>query len=527
MSDTRSASPDPGPAVGRTGAASAAGGAALLDMRGISKSFPGVQALKAVNFAVQRGEVVGLLGENGAGKSTLMKILTGVYRPDGGELLWEGASLHFDSIREAQEKGISIIFQELNNCPNLSALENLFLGRELHRSSGLLDFPTMRERAKALFERLDVNIDLNVPVGRLSTAIQQMIEIAKALLTDVRLLVMDEPTSSLTSRETDKLFQVIRELKAKGIAVIFISHKLEEVFHVTDRIVVLRDGENVGELDPRRATTEQLISLMVGRELKDFFSSRKSKPSGDVLLRVEGLSGPPDIRDVSFDLHKGEILGFAGLIGAGRTETARLLIGAVAKSAGHLHLDGREVQVRSPKAAVALGIAYLPEDRKVQALVLGMTMRENVTLAVHNALKKLLVILDRRRELEIARDSIRSFDIKVSGTEQLVRNLSGGNQQKVVIAKWLAAKPRILILDEPTRGIDVHAKSEVHRIIAELADSGVSIILISSELPEILALADRVLVMHEGGVKAILPREGLTQEAVMTAVFGPSVEEER
>jgi ABC-type sugar transport system ATPase subunit len=352
-----------------------------------------------------------------------------------------------------------------------------------------------------------------------------MIEIAKALLSEVRLLIMDEPTSSLTTRETEKLFQVIAELKAKGIAVVFISHKLDEVFRVTDRIVVLRDGENAGELDPRTTTMDQLIGLMVGRELRDFFSARKLSPSQDAVLSVEGLSGPPFIRDVSFDLRRGEILGFAGLIGAGRTETARLLIGAVRKTAGRMILDGEEINVTSPKSAVAKGIAYLPEDRKVQALVLGMTMRENVTLAVHRLVRSFFVILDRKKETAIARDSIASLSVKVSSPEQVVRNLSGGNQQKVVIAKWLAAKPRILILDEPTRGIDVHAKSEVHRIVAELADSGVSIILISSELPEILALADRVLVMSEGSVKAILPRAGLTQEAIMGAVFGPGRQE--
>ena len=474
---------------------------------------------------MKRGEVVGLLGENGAGKSTLMKILTGVYRPDGGELLWDGRPLHFETIREAQEQGISIIFQELNNCPNLSALENLFLGREVKTKAGLLDFGAMRERARVIFERLDINLDLRIPVGRLSTAIQQMIEIAKALLSEVRLLIMDEPTSSLSTRETEKLFQVMAELKDKGIAVIFISHKLEEVFRVTDRIVVLRDGENAGTLDPKLATTDQLIALMVGREMKDFFSTRKLSASKEVVFSVEGLCGPPFIHDVSFDLRRGEILGFAGLIGAGRTETARLLIGAVRKTAGRVLLDGEEVALTNPKAAVAKGIAYLPEDRKVQALVLGMTMRENVTLAVHSFLRKLFLILDRKKEMVVANDSIRSLDIKVSSTEQIVRNLSGGNQQKVVIAKWLAAKPRILILDEPTRGIDVHAKSEVHRIVAELADSGVSIILVSSELPEILALADRVLVMHEGGVKAILPRAGLTQAAIMSAVFGPGQQE--
>ena len=440
--------------------------------------------------------------------------------------MWDGVLLHFETIREAQERGISIIFQELNNCPNLSALENLFLGREIKTRAGLLDFASdARAGRRRLRAPRHQDRPQKVPVGRLSTAIQQMIEIAKALLTEVRLLVMDEPTSSLTTRETEKLFQVIAELKAKGISVVFISHKLDEVFKVADRIVVLRDGENAGELDPKKTTMDELIGLMVGRELRSFFSERKLGPSGDIVLKVEGLSGPPFIRDVSFDLRRGEILGFAGLIGAGRTETARLLIGAVRKTSGRMILDGEEISVTSPKAAVARGIAYLPEDRKVQALILGMTMRENVTLVVHRLIRRFFLMLDRKKETAIAQDAIRSLSIKVSSTEQVVRNLSGGNQQKVVIAKWLAAKPRILVLDEPTRGIDVHAKSEVHRIVAELADSGVSIILISSELPEILALADRVLVMHEGSVKAILPRAGLTQEAIMGAVFGPSQRE--
>jgi len=492
----------------------------LLEMQGISKHFPGVKALDKVDFSVKPGEVVGLLGENGAGKSTLMKILSGVYRADAGEIVWQGKTVAFPGIREAQEAGVTIIFQELNNCPNLTPLDNLFLGRELHRPhSPFLHYPAMRKKALELFAHLGIPIDLDVPLSRLSTALQQMIEIAKALLTNVKLLVMDEPTSSLTERETARLFTIIRELKSKGVSVIFISHKLNEVFEITDRIVVLRDGQNAGELDSHTATTEQLITRMVGRELGALYARRARAGGSEEVLRVEGLSGPPHVQDVSFALRKGEILGLAGLIGAGRTETARLLIGAARKTRGSILLSGKEVRIRSPADAVAQGIAYLPEDRKVQALILPMSVRENLTMSIHRMLLHLCAFISRRKENEITDSYVASLSIKIASREQTVNDLSGGNQQKVVIAKWLASKPRILILDEPTRGIDVHAKAEVHRIVSELAESGVSILLISSELPEILSLSDRVLVMHEGRVKALLEKDQVSQENIMSAAL--------
>jgi ABC-type sugar transport system ATPase subunit len=492
----------------------------LLEMRGISKAFPGVRALEQVSFSVKPGEVVGLLGENGAGKSTLMKILSGVYRADAGEIAWQGRTVAFSTIREAQEAGVTIIFQELNNCPNLTPLDNLFLGRELHRPhSPFLDYPAMRRKALELFAYLGIQIDLDVELSRLSTAVQQMIEIAKALLTNVKLLVMDEPTSSLTERETAKLFMVIRELKSRGISVIFISHKLTEVFEITDRIVVLRDGQNAGELDSHTATMEELIARMVGRELGALYARRTRAVGSEEVLRVEGLSGPPHVQDVTFTLRKGEILGLAGLIGAGRTETARLLIGAARKTRGSIRLSGQEVRIRSPADAVAKGIAYVPEDRKMQALILPMTVRENLTMSIHRMLLWLRAFINQRKENAVTDSYVASLSIKISSREQVVNNLSGGNQQKVVIAKWLATKPRILILDEPTRGIDVHAKAEVHRIISELAEGGVSILLISSELPEVVSLSDRVLVMHEGRVKALLERNQVSQENIMSAAL--------
>ncbi|HYU16355.1 MAG TPA: sugar ABC transporter ATP-binding protein [Candidatus Acidoferrum sp.] len=494
------------------------GDGALLEMRGISRTFPGVRALDGVDFRVKRGEIVGLLGENGAGKSTLVKILAGVYRADAGEIVFEGRSGAFAGIHESQAAGLSLVFQELTNCRNLKALDNLFLGKEIHwHRSPLLDYRAMREKAVEVFDYLGIEVDLEVEMGRLSTAIQQMIEIAKALLANVKLLVMDEPTSSLTVKETARLFKVIRDLKARGTSVIFISHKLSEVFEITDRMVVLRDGRNAGEIDSRTGTMAQLISAMVGREL-GLMAQRRSAELGPEILRVEGLSGPR-VDDVSFNLRKGEILGLAGLIGAGRTETARLLIGAARRTRGRILLDGAPVRLASPRDAVAAGIGYVPEDRKVQALVLPMSVRENLTLSIHRALTRLWAFLSRQKEETVTDSYIKQLRIRVSSREQVVEHLSGGNQQKVVIAKWLATQPRILILDEPTRGIDVAAKAEVHRIISELAERGVSILLISSELPEILALSDRVLVMHEGRVKKILDRSEATQEAIMSAAL--------
>jgi ABC-type sugar transport system ATPase subunit len=494
-----------------------------LVMKGITKSFPGVLALHDVDLEVRPGEVVGLMGENGAGKSTLMKILTGVYQPDSGTVTWGGKQVSFATTRQAQAAGISIIFQELNNCPNLKPLDNLFLGRELDRkNSPFLDLKTMQKKAAEVFKYLDISVNMDTEVRKLSTAQQQMIEIAKALLTNASLLIMDEPTSSLSDREVTKLFGVIAELKSRGISVIFISHKLDEVFKISDRIVVLRDGENMGELVTKDSTQQQLIIKMVGREISNFYTQRTSKAADEVVFEAKNLSGPPYVEDVSFTVHKGEIVGLAGLIGAGRTETARLIIGAAKKTKGKVLLDGKPVEIRSPEEAVAHGIAYLPEDRKVQSLVLNMTVRENLTMSIHKVLTNWFGIINRTQERQITDKYIKSLDIKLTNREQAISGLSGGNQQKVVIAKWLATVPRLLILDEPTRGIDVHAKSEVHRIIAELADSGVSIVFISSELSEILELSDRVVVMREGKVRTVLDRKDATQETIMNAAFSSS-----
>ena len=491
--------------------------AALLEMRNVSKSFPGVRALKGVNFTVGAGEIVCLLGENGAGKSTLMKILTGVYAADAGAILLEGAQVRFRNTRDAFARGISIVFQEFNLCPNLSAMENLFLGNEVKGAFGLLSYRGMREKALAAFRNLRVEINPETPVKELGVAQQQMIEVAKALSHNTKILIMDEPTSALADKEIESLFAIMRELKGRGISIVFISHKLNEVLAISDRVVCLKDGENSGEVETKATSVDGLVLMMVGRELDHLFARRKGKPSGEVVLEVRNLSGPPRVHNVSFKLRKGEIVGLAGLIGAGRTELARLLIGAEKKTAGAILVGGKALRIEHPAQAVAQGIGYASEDRKQLGLVLPMTVRENTTLAVHRGITNRLGFISRAKENEITDRYIGKLQIKVSGREQVTRNLSGGNQQKVVLAKWLAIQPRVLILDEPTRGIDVGAKAEVHKIIAELADEGVAILLISSELPEILHVSDRVLVMHEGRLTADLPREQATEESIMKA----------
>jgi ABC-type sugar transport system ATPase subunit len=489
----------------------------LLEMRAISKSFPGVQALTRVNLSVRVGEIVCLLGENGAGKSTLMKILTGVLPDFVGTIVFEGREVRFATTREAFESGVSIVFQEFNLCPNLSAMENLFLGHEVKGRWGLVSYREMRRRTEAAFRALRTVIDPDALVVNLGVAQQQMIEVAKALSHRTRLLVMDEPTSALADNEIQNLFAIMRDLKASGISIVFISHKLKEVLEISDRVLCLKDGENSGEIETRVATEDRLVSMMVGREIDRLYSQRRASAASEIALEVRGLSGPPSIKNVSFHVRKGEIVGLAGLIGAGRTELARLLIGAERKTAGTILLEGTPVSIRHPSEAIANGIAYASEDRKSLGLVLPMTVRENTTMSIHPFIKNRLGLISAKTETDVTDTYIRKLQIKVSSREQVVQNLSGGNQQKVVLAKCLATRPKVLILDEPTRGIDVGAKAEVHHIIAELADEGVAILIISSELPELLHVCDRLLVMHEGRLTADLPRAEADEEKVMKA----------
>lgn len=492
----------------------------VLEARNIRKRFPGVLALDDVSIAVFPGEVLAVVGENGAGKSTLMKILSGALQPDEGQILLDGRPVQLADPRQALELGIAIIYQELSVIDNLTIGENVLLGRLPHRP-GLpiaVDWPEVWRRTAALLERVGAPLDPRTPVARLSVAQKQMVEIARALSQNVRVLILDEPTSALSLQETEKLFEIIRGLQAKGVAVIYISHRLEEVFAIAQRVTVLRDGKLVGTLPIGEATRERLIRMMVGRELGSLFAPEKGEP-GPVRLEVRGLSRAGVLRDVSLTVRAGEIVGLAGLVGSGRTELARCLFGVDPYDSGEILLDGRPVTIRSPRDAVELGIGLVPEDRKLQGLVLILTVRENITLPTLPRLAR-LGFPSRRRERALVSRYIERLRIRTPSPEQRVMNLSGGNQQKVVLARWLATNPRVLILDEPTRGIDVGTKAEVHAIMAQLAREGVGMLMISSELPEILAMSHRVLVMRQGRIVAEFARDEATEERILAAATG-------
>lgn len=484
----------------------------ILEMSNVSKRFPGVVALNNVSLNVKRGEILALVGENGAGKSTLIKILAGVYSKDAGAITFDGQRVEICSPDHSQQLGISLIFQELNLFPNLSVAENIFIGRE-KRQGGFMDYTQTKKQAWSLMQRVGLNCDPETLVSNLPVSQRQMVEVAKALSLQAKLIIMDEPTSSLTERETRLLFRIIRNLKAAGVSVIFISHRLNEIFEVADRVHVLRDGVNAGEIERTDLTEEKMIRLMVGRELKNIYP-KVDATIGEEVLKVKNLTAPGLLKKVSFQLKKGEILGVAGLVGAGRTELMRAIFGLDPFSSGEIHINGRRVRINSPEEAIKEGIAFVTEDRRLQGLIMGMSVRENGSLV---ALKQLhrWGFLKFRAENSLVKEYLQKLRIKTPSMETKVATLSGGNQQKVVLAKWLAIHPQILILDEPTRGIDVGAKAEIHRIISDLAGQGVGIIMISSELPEVLGMSDRILVMHEGRITGTLNREEATQEKIM------------
>ena len=487
--------------------------APLLAMRGIVKSFPGVQALRGVDLTLRAGEVLALLGENGAGKSTLMKVLGGAHRADEGTITIAGRDTPLHSPQDSRSAGVAVIYQEFNLVPGLTAVENIFLGQEVTRA-GFVAQKMERERTASLFKRLGVEIDLDVPCRRLSTAQQQLVEIAKALAFDARIIVMDEPSATLTSHEVERLFEIIRDLKRQGIGIIYISHRLGEVFSIADRVTVLRDGKNVGERPIAQITRNEMIELMVGRELKNEFPARTSA-IGAPRLEVSHLTRGRAVRDVSFAVRRGEILALTGLVGAGRTETVRLIFGADPCEAGEIRLDGNVLAIRSPQDAIAAGIGLLTEDRKLQGLVLGHSVRENFGLPNLTWLSRRGFVRLRREREEFGR-YVEQLKIKVPNQEQHAGNLSGGNQQKVVLAKWLARNCDVLIFDEPTRGIDVGAKYEIYLLMNALVAAGKAIVMISSELPEVLGMADRILVMHEGRVTGeIADARRATQEQIM------------
>jgi len=491
----------------------------LLEMRNIGKAFPGVRALHGVNLNLHRSEVLALLGENGAGKSTLIKILGGAHRPDSGSICLDGKPVDLANPREAIAAGISVIYQDFNLVPGLAAWENIFLGRE----SGFGFVPRVQERRKAkeLFEQLGVAIPIDTPCGDLSVAQQQIVEIAKALSQDARLIVMDEPSATLTPPEVARLFHIIRDLKRRGIGVIFISHRLSEIFEIADRVLVLRDGEVAGAGPIGDLSRQRMIELMVGRAIQNEFP-KHHHPLGETRLFVNQLRRGSAVRDVSFTIRAGEVLGLTGLIGAGRTETARLVFGADRADSGTITLDGEVLDIRSPRDAIRAGICLLSEDRKGDGLVLGAGVRENFGLpnlsasATPQAVLSAWGFVRQRAERSAFRDHVAKLQIKIPHQDQLARNLSGGNQQKVVLAKWLQRNAEVLIFDEPTRGIDVGAKYEIYLLINELARQGKAILMISSELPEVLGMSDRILVMHEGRITGeISDVAAATQEGIM------------
>ncbi len=487
--------------------------APLLRMEGIDKSFPGVLALRNVRFDLYPGEVHALMGENGAGKSTLIRVLAGAHRPDAGTISLAGQQVRINSPRDAEKLGISVIYQEFNLVPTLSARENLFLGRE--KTSGPFLSPRLEHRQSLeMFARLSVHIDPEARCSDLTVAQQQAVEIAKAISLDARILVMDEPTASLTSQETEKLFQLIRELKRRGIGIIYVSHRMEEIFRLADRVTVMRDGQYVATRPTPELNRQMLIEMMVGRKLENEFP-KEAPAIGEDRLVVNNLQRGPAVKGVSFTIKRGEVLGLTGLVGAGRTELARLIFGADRRDGGAMLLDGRAFAPRSPKDAIDRGVCLITEDRKTQGLVLAHSARDNFALPNLNRLSA-AGFVRHRQERDAFAHYIQSLRIKIPHQEELARNLSGGNQQKLVLAKWLQANSEIVLFDEPTRDIDVGAKHEIYLLINRLAKSGKAILMISSELPEVLGMSDRILVMHEGRITGqITEPQNATQEQLL------------
>ncbi|MEN3183790.1 MAG: sugar ABC transporter ATP-binding protein [Atribacterota bacterium] len=492
----------------------------LLECRNIAKSFGGVQALKGVDFTLRPGEVHALVGENGAGKSTLIKIISGALLPDRGEIFYMGQPVRIDSPRKAQEIGISTVYQEPLVYGELSVLENIFLGREIRTPWGNIDWRKEEEKARFLFASLGLpHHFLREPMGELSVGLQQLVLIAKALVYEAKVIIFDEPTAILTEHETERLFNIIHKLRERGVGIIYISHRLEEIFRIADRVTVMRDGEVKGEFPIGAIDRAKIVELMAGKLLVEEIARKRFR--GDKpLLSVRGLTKRPRFFDISFDLFPGEILGFFGLVGSGRTDVAQSLFGLLPPEAGEVVFNGSKVRFSSPEEAMSAGVAYLPEDRKVQGLFPIQSVAYNISVTVLRELVRRLGIVDTRKERDLAEKHVRELNIKTPNLRTRVYSLSGGNQQKVVLAKWLSVTPKLLILDEPTRGIDVASKSEIHNLIAQLADQGLGVMVISSELPEILKMSDRVIVMHEGRITGIFEGSEKTAENIIRAATG-------
>ncbi len=491
-------------------------------MRGIGKRFPGVIALDNVSLDIGAGEVVALCGENGAGKSTMMKILGGVYQPDAGELFMDGAAVKINNVTDSMKLRVAFIHQELNVLDNLDVAANVFLGREPKNALGLIDFKKIHADTEPLLKRLGLDVSSKTPLEKLSIAQKQMVEIAKALSLNSRIIIMDEPTSSLTLTETDRLLELVLELKKQGVSIVYISHRLSEVEHIADRVVVLRDGKNAGELPKADICHDKIVSLMVGREIKSSYTaSSAAKTSGYFKVRKASSSRYP-AKSVEFDATRGEILGFAGLVGAGRSEIVKAMVGLDHGGSAEVTIGEERIFIHKPADAIGHGIYLVPEDRRGEGLVTAMTVRENTTLP---SLEKYSTfnLISKERERKVTDEQIKSLKIKTPSGESLVLNLSGGNQQKVVLGKWLSMSPKVMILDEPTRGIDVGAKAEIYRLMRELADGGGVILMISSDMEEVLNVSDRVAVMHEGKITGVLERADCNEENVMNLAVGKTI----
>ena len=489
-------------------------GEVILTMKGIDKSFPGVHALDHVDLEVRKGEVHALMGENGAGKSTLMKVLTGIYKKDSGTITYEGKEVEFHNTREAQDAGVVIVHQELNMLGHLTVAQNIFIGREFKKGISI-DDKKMNEEARKLFDRMHIDIDPTETMSRLTVGKQQMCEIAKAISHEAKVIIFDEPSAALTEAEIEELFKIIRDLRDQGLGIVYISHRMDEIKVITDRVTVMRDGAYVGTLITKDSTKDDIINMMVGRVIyEDPKTKNMTPPGAPVVLKVEHLNAGKMVQDVSFELHKGEVLGFSGLMGAGRTETMRALFGADPIDSGDIYVNGQKVTIKSPQDAVKNGIGYLSEDRKRFGIVVQKTVAENTTMADLDEFSN-GPFINKKKEKEVAEKFVKSLATKTPSVDQLVVNLSGGNQQKVVIAKWLTRNCDILIFDEPTRGIDVGAKNEIYKLMNQLAAEGKAIIMVSSEMTEILRMSDRIVVMCEGKKTGELDISEATQENIM------------
>lgn len=488
----------------------------ILELKDINKSFPGVHALKDMSISIRKGEVHAVCGENGAGKSTLMKVITGVYKQESGDIVFDGHKVDINNPNEAFELGIAIMYQETSLFPEMTILENMYLNHEITKKKfglNIMDYETMGTRAKEIFDSLSCSFNLDSKVKEISMAQKQLVEIAKALTFDTRILIMDEPTASLTQREVESLFRIIRKLKKQGVSIVYISHRLEEIFEVCDRVSVIRDGQYISTNDIKDTNKDKLVSEMVGRVVNSYYP-KEIVEIGDVRIKLQNFSQEGLFRNINLNVRKGEIVGLSGLVGAGRTELAHAVCGFSKPDSGQIFIDGKEVHITDYRSAMENGIVYVSEDRGKYGLVIRMNIKSNITLP---QLKRILSRgkIDLKKEKEMGEEAIRTFDIKAPGPDTIVENLSGGNQQKVAVAKAIALSPTLLILDEPTRGVDVNAKAEIHKIIGGLVKQGLSILMISSELPELLGMCDRIYVMGGGVLKGEFGREEATQEAIL------------